>query len=260
MPADLALEARDLTVSFGGLVALDEVSVGIPANQITGVIGPNGAGKTTLFNAICGFVRPRSGDITYRGSSLIGVKTSQLTSVGISRTLQGLGLWPGLTVTENVMVGALRRRRPHFVTALLGLPRSDLDEAAVRATATGILEELGIAQYGDALPSSLPYGVQKWVAMARALVSRPSLLLLDEPASGLGAGEIEQFVTRLQGWRSEMTIVLVEHRLDLVMSACDQVTVLDFGQVIASGTPAAIQSNPAVTAAYLGEDLDSADA
>ena len=255
-----ALQATSLTVRFGGVVALQDVSIEIPANQITAVIGPNGAGKTTFFNAVCGFVRPQSGEITYRGRTLAGVNPHQLTGLGISRTLQGLGLWHGLTVAENVMAGARRQGRPGFAWALLGLPRADHDEARVRDAALAVLKELGIERYADFYPATLPFGVQKWVALARALASEPSLLLLDEPASGLTESEIKELIERLRGWRERMTIALVEHRLDLVMSASDRVTVLDFGQVIAAGTPAAVQADPAVVAAYLGEELDVADA
>jgi branched-chain amino acid transport system ATP-binding protein len=232
----------------------------MPANQITAVIGPNGAGKTTFFNAVCGFVRPHSGEVVFQGHSLAGVNTHQLTDLGISRTLQGVGLWPGLTVAENVMAGARRKGRPGFASALLGLPRADRDESSLRQVATGVLEELGIARFADAYPASLPFGVQKWVALGRALAGEPSLLLLDEPASGLTAGEIKELAERLRGWCGRMTIALVEHRLDLVMSASDRVTVLDFGRVIASGTPAEVQADRLVTAAYLGEELDPTSA
>src|SRR5438552_5900406 len=228
-----ALQARSLTVRFGGVVALQGVSIEIRANQITAVIGPNGAGKTTFFNAVCGFVRPQSGEVSYHGRPLTGIHPHQLTGLGISRTLQGLGLWRGLTVAENVMAGARRRGRPGFGSALLGLPRADRDETIVRDAALRVLKELGIERYANHYPAALPFGVQKLVALARALASEPSLLLLDEPASGLTESEIKELGERLRGWRTRMTIALVEHRLDLVMSASDRVTVLDFGQVIA---------------------------
>src|ERR1700682_4171212 len=246
MTDGLALEARSLTVRFGGVVALLETSIGIPANQVSAVIGPNGAGKTTLFNAICGFVRPQSGEILYQGRTLSGVRPDQLTGLGISRTLQGLGLWPGLTVVENVMAGALRRERPGWAWAMLGLPRADHDEDRAREAAIGVLSELGIEGHADAYPGSL--------------ACRPSLLLLDEPASGLTQGEIKELGQRLRGWRTMMTIALVEHRLDLVMAVSDHITVLDFGQVIASGTAQEVQADPAVASAYLGEELEPADA
>jgi branched-chain amino acid transport system ATP-binding protein len=256
----LALEARSLTVRFGGVVALLNASISIPANQISAVIGPNGAGKTTFFNAICGFVKPQSGEILYQDRPLTGVSPNRLTGLGISRTLQGLGLWPGLSVVENVMAGALRRGRPGLAWALLGLPRADHDDDRAREAAMAVLTDLGIQRHAHAYPGALPYGVQKWVALARALACQPSLLLLDEPASGLTEGEIKELGERLRLWRATMTIALVEHRLDLVMTASDRVTVLDFGQVIASGTPQEVQAHPAVTAAYLGEELEAADA
>jgi branched-chain amino acid transport system ATP-binding protein len=250
-----ALHVRSLSVRFGGVVALDNVSLDVPGGEIVGIIGPNGAGKTTLFNVVSGLVRPAAGDVTYAGRSLAGVQPHQLNGLGIARTLQGLGLWRGLTVVENVMVGARRAGRPGFVPALLGLGVSDRYETAAREEAMAQLRELGIAEHAHRYPSTLPYGVQKWVSLARALVSRPALLLLDEPASGLAASEMKQLLALLRSLRERMSIGLVEHRLDLVMNLCDRVHVLDFGRVIASGAPDQIRDNRAVTDAYLGEEL-----
>ena len=254
-PASLAVRA--LTVRFDGLVALQEVSLTVPAGEIVGIIGPNGAGKTTLFNAVCGFVKPQSGDILYEGRSLNGVRPHDLNGLGIVRTLQGLGLWSGLTVLENVMAGARRQGRPAFASALLGLAVSDRYESALAETAFEQLRELGIEQYARRHPGVLPYGVQKWVSLARALVSGPALLLLDEPASGLTAGEIQHLAELLRSVRTRMSIALVEHRLDLVMSVCDRVHVLDFGRLIASGSPDHVRNDKAVTDAYLGEELSA---
>ena len=259
-PAEAALEARSLTVRFGGVLALDAVTLSIPSRHVVGVIGPNGAGKTTFFNAVCGFVRADSGDVVSGGRSLAGVRPDQLHELGISRTLQGLGLWPGLTVLENVMAGARHQGRTGFAAAVLGLPSADRDEARIRASAMTVLADLGVERFAQAYPRALPYGVQKWVVMARALVSEPTLLLLDEPASGLNEGEIEGLVGKLREWSQRMTIALVEHRLDLVMGACDLVHVLDFGRLIASGSPAEVSANPAVTTAHLGEELTPANA
>ncbi|HEV3406985.1 MAG TPA: ABC transporter ATP-binding protein [Candidatus Dormibacteraeota bacterium] len=250
-----SLEVRSLGVRFGGVVALDGVSLGVPAGRIIGIIGPNGAGKTTLFNGVCGLVSPTAGEVVYNGRRVNGIRPHELNGLGISRTLQGLGLWRALTVLENVMVGARRGSTPGFASAILGLPRSDRYENALKAEVMDQLRELGIEDSANRYPGTLPYGVQKWVALARALVSRPALLLLDEPASGLSANEQKQLVTLLRSLRDRMSIALVEHRLDLVMTVCEHIHVLDFGRLIASGSPEEVQNNKAVTDAYLGTEL-----
>jgi branched-chain amino acid transport system ATP-binding protein len=250
-----SLEVRSLSVRFGGLVALDDVSLDVPGGKIVGIIGPNGAGKTTLFNVVCGLVSPQRGDVTFAGRRINGIHPHELNGLGIARTLQGLGLWRALTVLENVMIGARRAGSPGFASALLGLARSDRFEAALKAEALRQLRELGIEDCADRYPGTLPYGVQKWVSLARALISRPALLLLDEPASGLSSSEQKQLVGLLRSLRARMSIALVEHRLDLVMSVCDQIHVLDFGRLIASGPPERIQNDKAVTDAYLGTEL-----
>jgi branched-chain amino acid transport system ATP-binding protein len=254
-PAVPILQVTSLSVGFGGLTALDNVSMGAAPGEIVGVIGPNGAGKTTLFNAICGFVRPGSGSIVFDGRRLDNLRPHRLASLGIGRTLQGVGLWPSLTVVENVMTGLHRESRGDIVSALLGLPRSSRDERRLRQRALAALERLGVAAFADRHPSSLPYPIQKKVALARALVSEPRLLLLDEPASGLSEADIEQLATTVLTLRRHLAVVLVEHHMDLVMSVCDRLEVLDFGKVIASGTPAEVKSNPLVTVAYLGEEV-----
>ena len=250
-----SLEVRSLSVRFGGVVALDGVTLDVPAGRIVGIIGPNGAGKTTLFNVVCGLVSPTAGEVAYNGRRINGIRPHELNRMGISRTLQGLGLWRALTVIENVMVGARRASSPGFASAILGLPRSDRYEKALRAEVTEQLRELGIEDCANRYPVTLPYGVQKWVALARALISRPALLLLDEPASGLSLNEQKQLIALLRSLRDRMSIALVEHRLDLVMTVCEHVHVLDFGRLIASGSPEAVQTNKAVTDAYLGTEL-----
>lgn len=249
------LRVEALTVGFAGLTALEDVSVGVAPGEVVGVIGPNGAGKTTLLNAVCGFVRPRSGTIRYRGRTLRRHRAHHLAGLGIARTLQGVGLWPGLTVLENVLAGAQASVRADLVSSALGLPRSAGEEARLRARAEEILGRLGLSTFAGRLPGQLPYGLQKRVAMARALIAEPSLLLLDEPASGLGEQDMRDLSELLAQLRRQMGVLLIEHHMDLVMSVCDRLVVLDFGRVIASGTPEVIRADPEVTTAYLGQEV-----
>ena len=251
--------ARDLNVSFGGLKALEGVSVRVAEGEVLGVIGPNGAGKTTLFNVICGFVRPDSGTLEWQGQPLGRVRPSGLARLGIARTLQGLGLFDGLTVLENVMAGAQRFQRARAFEAILGLPRAGRQERELRERSMRALGELGCEDLADRRPGTLPYPVQKRVALARALACEPRLLLLDEPAGGLGGDELPELGSLIEGLRGSMAVILVEHRMDLVMSACDRVTVLDFGRVIADGDPASVARDDAVLEAYLGSPADDGD-
>jgi branched-chain amino acid transport system ATP-binding protein len=187
------------------------------------------------------------------------VRPHQLAGLGIARTLQGLGLFPHISCLENVMVGAHRHARAGFTTALLGLPRSDRDEAALRERSLAILDELGVADVAGRLPGSLPYPLQKRVSLARALVADPEILLLDEPASGLSAAEMDELGELIRGLRGRMAVMLVEHHMDLVMSVCDRIVVLDFGKMIATGTPAEVRADDRVLAAYLGDEVDAND-
>jgi len=247
------LEATGITVHFGGLTAVDDVSLAARPAEVHGVIGPNGAGKTTLFNVCCGFVRPSAGTLSWRGREIGDLRPHHLAGMGIARTLQSVELFRGLTVVENVMVGADRFRRSGFLSALLALPRSTADERRLREAAMSAMTQAGVADYADRLPGSLPYPVQKRVAMARALAAEPDLLLLDEPASGLGQDEMEELGEFVRALTARMSVVLVDHHMDLVMSVCDRITVLDFGSVVAAGTPAEVRDEPAVVDAYLGE-------
>jgi branched-chain amino acid transport system ATP-binding protein len=252
------LEMSGITVAFGGVTALAEVSLAVEPGQVHGLIGPNGAGKTTLFNVACGLVRPTAGRIVWRGAELRRLRPNRLTRLGIARTLQGVGLFPGLTVLENVMVGAHRHARAGFLSGLLAVPTADRDERRLRERAMTALAELEADDVAGRYPGSLPYPVQKRVALARALVAEPDLLLLDEPASGLSEEEMHDLGTLIRDLSGRMSVLLVEHHMDLVMRVCDTITVLDSGRQIAAGTPEEIQADPAVTEAYLGDDVDVA--
>ena len=248
------LDVQGITVRFGGLTALDDVSLTAEARQVTGIIGPNGAGKTTLLNVLCGFVRPQSGTISFDGQPLSRLRPHKLAGLSIARTLQGSSLFGGLTVIENVMAGASSKGRRGFWSALIGAPWSDSDERALRQRAMTALERMGVADIANDMPSALAHGPRKRVAMARALASDPKLLLLDEPASGLNESELPGLGDLICELATQTTVVVIEHRMDLMMSICERIYVLDFGRVISSGTPDQIQADPAVTAAYLGAE------
>jgi branched-chain amino acid transport system ATP-binding protein len=244
------LSISNLTVEFGGLRALDDVFLNLESNQVVGLIGPNGAGKTTLFNAICGLVKPTSGTLTLNGQAHDWPATHDLTSLGISRTLQGVGLFPDLTVAENVMIGAQKFARTGLISA--GFGRDKNDERLLRERAHWALERVYAGSLSDKRADSLSYPDTKRVAIARALVSEPKILMLDEPAGGLGAQDIEWMNDLIRNLRSAMSILIVEHHMDVVMSVCDELYVLNFGEVIASGSSETVRRDPAVIAAYLG--------
>ena len=271
------LEVQGVTVRFGGVTALDDVSFTAPGRQVTGIIGPNGAGKTTLLNVLCCFVRPDAGRLRFGGAELKRLRPHQLASLGIARTLQGIGLFRHLSVLENVMVGGEHGGGQHggrehgggqhgggqhqvragFWSALGGLPAADRRERLLRARALEALDRVGAPGLADRMPDQLAYGVRKRVALARAVVGRPRLLLLDEPASGLSETELDGLGDLITSLAADASVVVVEHRMDLMMSVCDSIVVLDFGRVIAAGPPDQVQADPAVTTAYLGaEDTD----
>jgi branched-chain amino acid transport system ATP-binding protein len=254
------LKLQGIGVRFGGLIALEDVSMDVPAGRIVGIIGPNGAGKTTLFNAVCGFVKPTAGTMMFDGQPL-RPRPDRLASMGIARTLQGVGLFNGLTVLENVVAGATARAKAGFTSAMFGLPGSDRDERRLRVEAMELLDELGVASHANLPPAVLPYALGKRVALARALAAKPRLLMLDEPAGGLGSEDIDSLVGLVSGLTNRAagacTVMLVEHHMDFVMRVCNQIVVLDFGRVIATGTPQEVRENPLVAEAYLGAEVDS---
>jgi branched-chain amino acid transport system ATP-binding protein len=256
MPASL-LEVHEVTVTFAGLAALDAVSMHVDAGEIVSLIGPNGAGKTTLFNVICGFVTPTDGYVAFDGTPLRHHRPTRLAGMRVARTLQGVGLWSGLTVLENVMAGAQASLRAGLVSSLFGLPRSSREETALQGRARAMLDHFGIADSAGRRPGELSYGVQKRVALARALMLDPVLLLLDEPAGGLSEAEMDELASLLRELRDPMAVLVVEHHMDFVMSISDRVVVLNFGEVIASGSPTEVSADPEVTTAYLGEQVSS---
>lgn len=250
--SDPAIATDGVSVRLAGLQILDDVSIAVEPGSITGLIGPNGAGKTTLFNVMSGFVAPDSGSVSRNGKRLRRIRPHRLTRMGVARTLQGVGLFASLTARENVMLGA--HTRSGILADALALPWSDTEQHVLAERAMSALADLGIADAAERLPGELPYPVQKRVALARALVSDPAVLLLDEPAGGIGADDIQQLAALIRSWVPQRTVLLVEHHMELVMEVCDRIWVLDAGRVIAHGTPDEIRRDPAVLAAYLGDE------
>lgn len=241
------LRVSSVSVRLGGLQILDDVSLSVPDGAIVGLIGPNGAGKTTLFNVISGFVPMVSGHIEWRGKQR-RMHPHQLAGLGIARTLQGVGLFDSLTVLENVAIGA------HSTTgAGLDASRSALHRGRdITARAQALLTQLDIADAAERFPADLPYPVRKRVALARALMAEPALVMLDEPAGGIAQADIDGLAKLVRALTPKCSVLVVEHHMDFVMSICDHIYVLDAGRIIAEGDPATIQRNTAVRAAYLG--------
>lgn len=250
------LRTENITMQFGGLTAVKDLSIAVPEHAIVGLIGPNGAGKTTVFNMITGFYTPTEGRILFNGRDITGLVPHKVCREGISRTFQNIRLFSNETVLENVMIGCHVRRSSKWWMAPLGLPSFEREEKEIRSKSLALLDSLGLSSLADETSSSLPYGAQRRLEIARALATEPRFLLLDEPAAGMNPQETRELMKFIQNIRDQfgITILLIEHDMKVVMGVCEYIWVLDYGVKIAEGGPDAIQSDKKVIVAYLGEE------
>jgi branched-chain amino acid transport system ATP-binding protein len=263
-PSDLIFDVDNITLRFGGVVSLNEVSLQMHRGQVLAIIGPNGAGKTSLFNSLTGVYSPQEGSILCRAragdspTSVIGLHTHVVNRLGVARTFQNIRLFPALTALENVKVGIETRQKSGPISAMLGLPRQRREERESTEAAYELLRRVGLERRANDVAGSLAYGEQRRLEIARAMGTNPGVILLDEPAAGTNPAEKRELATLIKGLNTDdgVSVLLIEHDMKLVMSIADRIVVLNFGQKIAEGTPEEIQRNPAVIAAYLGTSAE----
>ena len=254
------LDVRNLGIDFGGLTAVDSFNITIGPTEISGLIGPNGAGKTTIFNLLTGVYQPTRGSVLVNGIDIKGMPIHKVNKLGIARTFQNIRLFTDMTALDNVKVGMHNNIKCSFIESLLHLPSFKRSEKKANARAMELLDFMGLAEFADVKAGSLPYGVQRRLEIVRALASNPSIILLDEPAAGMNPSETAELMHQIRRIRDtfHIAIFLIEHDMNLVMNVCEAIAVVNYGRIIAKGTPEEIRSNPAVIEAYLGKEESDA--